>query len=90
VRQVIMARNNRRFFTAEYFDNGQLKARLPFDQNGKFDGAAEYYFENGCVMRSGNFVHGRFRGEWLNYDEGGNVVSIDTYDESGQLVSSKK
>jgi hypothetical protein len=90
IRQVIMSKNDRRFFTAEYYDNGQLKAKLPFDENGKFDGAAEYYFENGCVMRSGSFIHGFFQGEWRTYDERGNLVSIDRYDENGQLINSAK
>jgi antitoxin component YwqK of YwqJK toxin-antitoxin module len=87
IRQVIMAKKDIRFFTAEYYDNGQLKAKLPFDSKGKFDGPAEYYFENGCVMRSGSFVHGFFHGEWRNYDQKGNLVSIDTYDENGQLIN---
>jgi len=88
IHQVIMAKNDRRFFTAEYFDNGQLKAKLPFDKNGKFDGTAEYYFENGCVMRKGSFVHGFFHGEWRNFDERGNLLSVDSYDENGQLINS--
>ena len=90
VRQVIMLNRGVRFFTAEYFDNGQLKAKLPFDKNGKFDGPAEYYFENGCVMRSGSFVHGFFHGDWKNFDESGSLVAVDSYDENGQLVNTVK
>lgn len=90
IRQVIMAKNDRRFFTAEYYDNGQLKAKLSFDKNGKFEGLAEYYFENGCVMRSGSFVHGSFQGQWRTFDERGNLVSVDSYDENGQLINSSK
>jgi len=88
VRQVIMSKKGIRFFTAEYYDNGQLKAKLPFDTNGKFDGEAEYYFENGCIKSNGNFVHGFFYGEWRNYDERGNLISTDSYDDNGQLISS--
>jgi len=90
IRQVIMAKKDIRFFTAEYFDNGQLKAKLPFDGNGKFDGQAEYYFENGCVRSSGSFVHGFFHGDWKNYNENGNLISIDSYNESGELINSSK
>lgn len=90
VRQVIMTRKDIRFFTAEFYENGQLKAKLPFDNKGKFDGQAEYYFESGCIMRSGSFVHGFFHGEWRNFDELGNLVSIDNYDENGELINSSK
>ena len=90
IRQVIMAKKDIRFFTSEYFDNGQLKAKLPFDKNGKFDGQAEYYFENGCVRSSGSFVHGFFHGEWKNYDEHGNLISVDSYNDNGELINSSK
>lgn len=86
IRQIIMAKKEIRFFTAEFYENGQLKGRLCFDKDGKLDGPGEYYFENGCAKSRGIFHHGLFSGDWKNFDEKGKLVSTERYDSNGQLI----
>lgn len=88
VRQVIMVKKNTRFFTAEYYPNGQLKAELPLDKEGKYDGTGIFYYENGCVKSSGAFHHGLYAGEWKNYTDKQKLSSTDQYDPNGQLLKS--
>lgn len=88
VRQVIMAKKNTRFFTAEYYPNGQLKADLPLDKEGKYDGTGIFYYENGCVKSTGAFHHGFYAGEWKNYTDKQKLSSTDQYDPNGQLLRS--
>jgi antitoxin component YwqK of YwqJK toxin-antitoxin module len=86
IRQIIMAKRQTRLITAEYYANGQLKAYLPLDREGRFEGTGEFYFENGCVKNNGIFRKGFYSGEWKNYDEKSRFVSTDQYDSNGQLV----
>jgi antitoxin component YwqK of YwqJK toxin-antitoxin module len=86
IRQIIMAKRQTRLFTAEYYDYGQLKAYLPLDAKGRFEGSSEFYFENGCVKSKGVFHQGFYSGEWKNYNEKGGLVSTDQYDSNGQLI----
>lgn len=91
VRQIITAKyDNIRLFFAEYYVNGQLQAKLPLDNNGKYNGKAEFYYENGNLKSSGIFMHGLYSGEWKNYDEEGRQISTDTYNSKGELVKTIK
>jgi antitoxin component YwqK of YwqJK toxin-antitoxin module len=91
IRQIIIARyDNTRLFFAEYYSNGQLKARLPLDSIGKYNGQAKYYYQNGQVKSEGTFTHGFFSGQWKNCDEKGKLISKDEYDENGQLIKTTK
>ena len=90
IRQVIADRNNIRIFTAEYYSNGQLKAKLPLDSTGKYHRQTKYYYQNGQVKSEGFFVHGFFSGQWKNYDEKGKFISKDEYDGNGQLIKTTK
>jgi antitoxin component YwqK of YwqJK toxin-antitoxin module len=87
IRQINIAKyDNIRLFFAEYYANGQLKARLPLDEAGKYNGLAKYYFEDGNIKSIGLFNHGMYAGEWKNYNEKGKLVSRDQYDSNGQLI----
>ena len=86
IRQIIADKNSIRTFTAEYYPNGQLKAKLPLDSMGKYHGPSKYYYQNGQIKSEGTFVHGFFSGQWRNYDEKGKLISKDEYDENGQLI----
>ena len=86
VRQIILARKNTRLFTAEYFANGQQKAALPLDVQGKFHGHATYYYESGNIKAEGEYAHGFYTGDWINYKASGEMLSVDHYDSTGQLV----
>lgn len=84
-RQIIITQKDIRKYFAEYYVNGQLKAKLFLDSSGKFNGPGKYYYENGIVKSEGNFNHGLFAGTWKNYDDKGKNISVDTYDHNGQL-----
>jgi antitoxin component YwqK of YwqJK toxin-antitoxin module len=91
IRQIIIAKyDNIRLFFAEYYANGQLKASLPLDGMGKYNGQAKYYYQNGQVKSEGTFIHGFFSGKWKNYSENGRLISKDEYDENGQLIKTTK
>lgn len=86
----VQFRNGIRLAYAEYFTNGQLKANLPLDAEGRFDGLSKYYYEDGRVKSEGPYKEGFFSGQWKNYNEEGKLVSIEEYDKDGQLVKTTK
>lgn len=89
IRQINIAKyDNIRLFFAEYFANGQLKADLPLDSIGKYNGSCKYYYENGQIKSEGSYSHGFLSGTWKNYDERGKLLSTDEYDTSGRLIRS--
>ncbi len=91
IRQINIAKyDNVRIFFAEYYSNGQLKARLPLDTKGRYNGPGKFFYENGYVRSKGNFNHGFYYGEWKNFDEMGNQISTDKYDENGQMINTHK
>jgi antitoxin component YwqK of YwqJK toxin-antitoxin module len=90
-RQVNVAKYDMvRLFYGEYYPNGQIKANRPLDSLGRFDGVSQFFYEDGHVRSEGKYAHGFFAGEWKSYDPKGNLISTDTYDENGTLISSKK
>jgi antitoxin component YwqK of YwqJK toxin-antitoxin module len=90
IRQVIITKNKLRIFTAQYYANGQLTAKYELDKFGQYDGYSEEFYEDGSVKRSGNYKSGFHTGEWKNYAENGKLSNTETYNESGQAVSSKR
>jgi hypothetical protein len=79
---------NTRTAYAEYYSNGQLKAKLLPDSQGRFDGRATYYYEDGRIKSEGVYDKGLFSGTWKNYSVEGVLVSTDEYDANGQLIRS--
>ena len=73
---------------AEYYANGQLKAALLPDSEGRFDGQAVYYYEDGSIKSEGVYDKGFFSGTWKNYSAAGVLISTDEYDANGQLIRS--
>lgn len=91
IRQVIIAKYDQiRLFFGEYNANGQLMNAYTMDSLGKFNGFTKQYFESGIVKSSGNYVHGFRNGKWNNYDDAGKLISIDIYDNNGQLIKQEK
>jgi antitoxin component YwqK of YwqJK toxin-antitoxin module len=86
VRQVILARKDTRIYFAQYFQNGQLQAKLPLDEFGQYHGSAVYYYSNGIVEDSGTYIHGLKNGQWKTFDSSGVLVSTGAYDKNGQLI----
>ncbi|HRP58165.1 hypothetical protein [Agriterribacter sp.] len=73
---------------AEYYSNGQLKAKLLLNDQGLFDGRATYYYGDGSIKSEGVYDKGFFSGAWRNYSAGGVLLSTDEYDANGQLIRS--
>ncbi|MEP7254842.1 MAG: hypothetical protein ABI666_03645 [Ferruginibacter sp.] len=86
IRQIIIAKKDIRTFLGQYYTNGQLQAELPLDEFGQYHGAAIFYYENGNIKSSGDYVHGLKTGQWKIFNEKGKLVSTDTYNKNGQPV----
>ncbi len=79
IRQIIIVKKDIRTFFGQYYKNGQLQAGLSLDEFGQYHGGATYYYENGRVQSSGDFLHGSRTGEWKNFNEKGQLVSTDKF-----------
>ena len=90
IRQILVAKNNRNLFAAQYYQNGQLVAFLPIGNYGKYNGQAILYFENGRIKSKGSYTEGFHTGKWYNYSQDGNVISVDEYDDHGELIRTSK
>lgn len=88
VRQIIITKNNTRTFFAAYYPNGQLMASYSMDSFGLYHGPSKYYYENGQIKSEGDYAKGFSSGQWKNYNEKGNLSSIDEYDLNGQRIKS--
>ena len=73
------SKNDKVFFVAEYFPNGQIMGKLPERRNGELDGVARYYYEDGRIRSEGQLKKGLWSGQWKEYDKGGHLISIDEY-----------
>lgn len=86
IRQIIITKNNKRNFVAEYYANGQLMAKLPLDTFGQYHGPSKYYYENGKIESEGDYEHGFKKGEWKNYNEAGERYFKNKYDSNGNAI----
>ncbi|WP_301930668.1 hypothetical protein [Ferruginibacter sp.] len=86
VRQIIITKNNKRIFFAEYYGNGQLKAKLSLDTFGQYHGPATWFYENGYTESEGDYVHGFKKGEWKNYNQLGELTGKNEYDSNGNVT----
>ena len=85
IRQVIITKNKVRIYIAQYYGNGQLKQKYELDNFGQYNGYSKEYYENGFVKSSGIYKNGFHAGEWKNYNIKGIFVSIDKYNNNGQI-----
>lgn len=85
IRQIILSKHDVRIYYAAYFSNGQLQADLPLDAFGQFHGTATYYFINGKAQSTGKYNHGFKNGKWEIYNEEGDSISTEEYNENGQM-----
>ncbi|CAN5157344.1 hypothetical protein BH11BAC5_BH11BAC5_18770 [soil metagenome] len=86
IRQIIVTKNNKRIFIAEYYGNGQLTAKLPLDTFGQYHGPATWFYENGYKESDGEYVHGFKKGEWENYNQQGEFIGKNEYDSNGNVT----
>ena len=79
IRQVIVTKNNRRIYFAQFYNNGQQKAEYNFDNYGSNDGASKEFYENGQVKESGMYKAGFRTGEWVFNDSTGKEIQKKIY-----------
>lgn len=78
---ILNYRNDSIINGTEYYANGQIMGKLPERKNGRLDGQARYYYDNGRVRSEGFFKNGLWFGEWKNYTKEGKIISIEYYVE---------
>ena len=61
-----------------YYENGNIKARNSYFNNGK-DSYASTYHENGKLMSTGKYVNQKKDSVWSFLDQYGNYISRDSY-----------
>jgi antitoxin component YwqK of YwqJK toxin-antitoxin module len=64
----------------EYYKNGIIKAKGPI-VGEKMDGYWEWFRKDGTKMRSGHFKAGEQIGEWITYDQRGEVYKVTDMDK---------
>ncbi|MEO8772359.1 MAG: hypothetical protein ABI402_19830 [Ferruginibacter sp.] len=84
IRQVVVEKNKRRIYVAEFYPNGQLMFKNNLDDYGQFNGESKGFYETGILKRAGVYKNGFHFGKWKNYNEEGNYVSTEEYNENGQ------
>jgi len=89
IRQIIITNKNTRIFFGSYYPNGQLQASLPLDKFGQYHGAGKFFYEDGSLQSSGNYLHGVKTGTWKVYDEKGKETATDNFDPNGNLIPPK-
>ena len=82
---IVKRERGKNYFTAEYYPNGQLKAKISNSSPGMVEGPAIHYYENGVVSLEGQWKNLKRVGEWKQYNDSGQLVSVETYNEAGWL-----
>lgn len=65
-------------YTIKYHANGKTRWSKGKIVNGMTEGYWEWYRPDGTLKRSGYFEKGEPVGEWVTYDQSGNVHKITT------------
>ena len=74
-------KNDIRIEGSEVFETtGQIMGKIIYN-DGKIDGKAIYYFDDGRISSVGYFKNNRKHGEWKEYDKNGNITSVTIYDD---------
>ncbi len=63
----------------EYYSCNQIYNRIPYDDNGKEHGEAEYYYSTGEVSHRFNLKYGRLDGTYKSFFKDGSVKSESNY-----------
>ncbi len=86
IRQIIISKKDTCIFYGSYYTNGQIQADLPLDAFGQYHGTGKFYYEDGSLQSSSNFLHGFKTGEWKVYDKKRKITATDLYDQNGNLI----
>jgi antitoxin component YwqK of YwqJK toxin-antitoxin module len=63
-------------YTVKYHANGKTKFAKGKVIDGQPDGYWEWYRPDGTLKRSGHFDKGKTVGEWITYDQKGQVYKV--------------
>lgn len=58
----------------EYYDNGRLMHRTPYDDDGKINGACMSWYEDGTLKRESHHVHGKLNGVSRSFHKDGSIA----------------
>lgn len=72
----------------EYYKDGSVKGRGLIVES-KMEGYWEWFRKDGTKMRSGHFRDGEQVGEWITYDQQGQVYKITNMDRKAQRAALK-
>lgn len=82
--------NNRKVgIWVEYYCNGNMKNKLTFT-NGRPDGYAQMFHENGKISEEGNWKNSRWVGSYKLYYDNGQVQHEFTFNPSGKREGAQK
>ena len=62
-----------------YYENGQVRERRNFDENGSFTGVFKSFHENGHLKSEGQYENGAMDGKWKFFFKSGNIKEIIFY-----------
>lgn len=62
-----------------YYENGQVRERRNFDENGSFTGVFKSYHDNGHLKSEGQYENGAMDGKWKFFYKSGNIKEIVFY-----------
>ncbi|GIK54346.1 MAG: hypothetical protein BroJett015_00090 [Chloroflexota bacterium] len=65
-------------YTIKYHANGKTRWSKGKIVDGQTEGYWEWYRPDGTLKRSGYFDKGKPVGEWITYDDKGNVYKVET------------
>lgn len=63
-------------YTIKYHANGKTRWSKGKIKHDKPDGYWEWYRLDGTLKRSGHFDQGEAIGEWITYDQAGNIYKV--------------
>ncbi|MCA0430037.1 MAG: hypothetical protein LCH32_05995 [Bacteroidetes bacterium] len=81
--------NRKKDIWIEYFCNGNMKNKLTFN-NGRPDGYAIMYHENGKISEEGNWKMNKWVGNYKLYYENGQVQHEFVFNQSGKREGQQK
>ena len=71
----------------EYYCNGNIKNNITFN-DGRPQGPAKMYYENGKIDEEGSWLKNRWVGEYKKYSQDGKLLHVFTFDENGKRKDS--
>lgn len=81
--------NRKKDIWIEYFCNGNMKNKLTFT-NGRPDGYAQMFHENGKISEEGNWKNNRWVGNYKLYYDNGQVQHEFVFNPSGKREGAQK